>query len=107
MTRTSVGKRAAILCVLLSALLEGRSFGAPESLPFRIRLDHGHPWRPPFGLERIGGPIRVVVEAKEKPLERLYTLSAARGGREVGRTVLRFSSVPPHVARVAFEEFFE
>src|SRR5207237_7262766 len=28
----------------------------------RIRVDPGHPWRPPFGLERVGQPLTVNVE---------------------------------------------
>src|SRR5262249_47240982 len=34
---------------------------------FQVRLDRGHPWRPPFGLERVGRPITAVVEAAARP----------------------------------------
>ncbi len=33
-----------------------------ESSATPIRVDAGHPWRPPFGLERVGQPARVVIE---------------------------------------------
>jgi len=36
---------------------------AAESKPAaQIRIDPGHPWRPPFGLDRVGRPLAVEVE---------------------------------------------
>ncbi len=35
-----------------------------ELVVARIRLDPGHPWRPPFGLERVGKPITAWAEAE-------------------------------------------
>ena len=30
--------------------------------PIRCSLEAGHPWRPPFGLDRVGSPVVAVVE---------------------------------------------
>lgn len=70
---------------------------------FRIKVDLGHPWRPPFGLDRVGRPTVAVVEAGAKPLSSHYELAANRRGKEVGRQSLRFSEGPGFVARASFE----
>src|SRR4051794_32068026 len=41
---------------------------------FRIRLDPGHPWRPPFGLNRVGRSIVANVESAGRPAPASYTL---------------------------------
>ena len=53
-----------------------------EKVTAQIRLDSQHPWRPPFGLERVGQPLTAVVEvtAEERP-HREYWLAALVGGR--------------------------
>jgi hypothetical protein len=33
-----------------------------EDVKASIRIDAGHPWRPPFGLERVGKPLDVAVD---------------------------------------------
>ncbi|MDR3633185.1 MAG: hypothetical protein P4L84_05060 [Isosphaeraceae bacterium] len=83
-------------------LLAANVIDAPP--PYRLRLDPGHPWRPPFGLERIGRPIAAVVEASEKPAT-VCTLAAFRAGKEVNHRTLTFTSEPPYVARTTFNEY--
>jgi hypothetical protein len=59
----------------------------------QIRIDPGHPWRPPFGLERIGKPLTAVVEltADARPV-REYYLAAVLHGRELERHALNLGS---------------
>src|SRR6185437_12190575 len=58
-----------------------------------IRIDEGHRWRPPFGLDRVGKPITAVVDlaADRRPV-REYYLSGLKGGRETERRVLNLSA---------------
>ncbi len=56
------------LWVLLVVMLAGAiSEKAAWAQGFQLRLDHGHPWRPPFGLERVGKPFSVVIQ---RPIDR-------------------------------------
>ncbi|PYV25677.1 MAG: hypothetical protein DMG24_08760 [Acidobacteria bacterium] len=60
-----------------------------EQVAAQVRVDAGHPWRPPFGLDRVGQPLTVLVEVTaDKPLVREYSLVAYLRKREVGRYVL-------------------
>lgn len=63
-----------------------------------IHLDTGHPWRPPFGLDRVGQPTRVVVEppAALKPGAEAVLLGYT-GDREVSRDRLEFTDRFPIV----------
>ena len=67
---------------------------------YEIRLDRGHPWRPPFGLQRVGRPIEVVVQAADRPAGTAHILTVLSRGKEVGRHDVRFPANPPYSARV-------
>ena len=97
-------------CATADARTGGRATsGTPDQAanPFRLRLDPGHPWRPPFGLDRVGRPIGVVVESTGKPPEASYALAAFRDGREVSRLPIAFPVAPPYVTRVGFEGYID
>ena len=72
-----------------------------EVVKARVRIDPGHPWRPPFGLDRIGKPLEVVVdiETPEAPLtyarqlSREYFLVGYEGARAVESRSLQFQTV--------------
>ena len=57
-----------------------------ENVTVHIRVDSGHPWRPPFGLDRVGRPLTAVVEifSEQMPV-REYSLAGYLEGKEVGR----------------------
>jgi hypothetical protein len=82
--------------------LHGQTDGNP---PYRIRLEEGHPWRPPFGLERVGQPLEVVLEANDRPPAVIYTLIAYRSKKEIIRRPVSFSGERPFFARVAIDGF--
>ncbi|MHC5544426.1 hypothetical protein ACYOEI_39865, partial [Singulisphaera rosea] len=90
------------LATLIPASAAERT-SANTTAAFRITVDPGHPWRPPFGLDRVGRPTVAVVEAGAKPPSSRYELVANRRGKEVGRQPLRFSESPKIVARASFE----
>jgi hypothetical protein len=76
--------------------MTAESFGqlpCDERVVPRIRIDLGHPWRPPFGLDRIGKPLTAVVEltAEAHPV-REYYLTAMLHGRELERHALNLES---------------
>ena len=87
-----------------------------EKVTAQIRLDSQHPWRPPFGLERVGQPLTAVVEvtAEERP-HREYWLAALVGGREVEQQSFHLSggsagaspsrSEAPYTGRATFAIF--
>jgi len=84
-----------------------------EKVTVQIRLEPQHPWRPPFGLERVGQPITAIVEAasEERPY-REYTLAAFVEGKEVDRQVLNLaghfsSGKSPYTARARFAVYLE
>ncbi len=76
--------------------------GAEPQPPARIDLDTGHPWRPPFGLQRVGRPLLVNVEITTPAAsDTAYTLIARRGGQELGRFALDLAGRSPAVCQVA------
>ena len=101
---TWVGACLGLMGAVLAASAALASVDQSEnSSALRLRVEPGHPWRPPFGLERVGGPVTAVVEANARPAPMEYTLAAFRAGREIGRHILHFPSSPPFVARVSCE----
>jgi hypothetical protein len=93
---------SAMAFILLSAAMTA---GVPESKaaetcgpkpPVQIRVDTGHPWRPPFGLERVGRPLLVTAEitSVDRPT-REYSLVGYLDGKTIGRFALALSEVKP------------
>jgi len=93
-----------LACAIISVLVIGASAGAVEDArTFQVRLDAGHPWRPPFGLDRVGRPITAVVEATARPDRANHVLTAFLKGKEAGRYPVQFPAAPPYSARVTLE----
>jgi len=68
-----------------------------------IRIVASHPWRPPFGLDRIGQPLSVVVEvAPDRELSE-YALIGYLDGKEIARSALPAEGKPPYTWRVSFD----
>ena len=97
---------AAIIAVSLADVsLSAETPGQSAAWSAKIQPDFGHRWRPPFGLDRVGRPLGVVVEvsATEQPLPDL-SLAGYRDGMEIGRHVLTLSGQPPK-SRVEFDHW--
>src|SRR3990172_4489407 len=84
-----------------------------EKVTARIRLDEGHAWRPPFGLDRVGQPNHIVVEVEsgERPY-REYWLAAYRDGKEVDRQMFHLAGShltgkSPYTGRASFAQSFD
>jgi hypothetical protein len=63
-----------------------------ESVTAQIKLESQHPWRPPFGLERVGQSLTAIVEvtSEDRPY-REYWLTAFLDGKEIDRQVFNLS----------------
>ena len=73
-----------------------------------IRVDAGHPWRPPFDLDLVGRPLTAVVEVRsDGQPQREYQLVGYLEGEVVGRHAVRFSTSAPYVGRVTFDTWPE
>jgi len=76
---------------LKAAWLQGR-IPCEEQVTAKVRLDPGHPWRPPFGLDRVGKPVIAIVDlrANARPI-REYYLAGLRNGTALERHALNIS----------------
>ena len=89
-----------LLGVVASLLASGLAAGADAP---RVRLDAGHPWRPPFGLDRVGRPVEAVVEFPAGRPAGPCSVSLRRRGEEIGRRDLTVPDRPPFRARVVVD----
>ena len=81
-----------LLMIMPAALLAQQQGGCDETASVKVRVDQGHPWRPPFGVNRVGAPIAAHVElTSDKPPQREYFLAAYRSGREIERQPLKIA----------------
>jgi hypothetical protein len=96
----------ALLTAVALALASRAAIGALPVVPpaaYQLRLDAGHPWRPPFRLDRVGQPIAAVVESSAQPSPAVYTIQAFLNGNPVGSQTLSFTKNAPYSARVTLE----
>jgi hypothetical protein len=100
-SRLSLALVSLCVVVVLPTRADQRS---QAQVTFRLILDPGHPWRPPFGLDRVGMPPAVVVRASGRPAGAGYLLAVHRGGREIGRRPVRFPESPPYSVRMPIPE---
>jgi hypothetical protein len=92
-----------ILYVGLALVLPYSAVGAVDAPQARIRVEQSHPWRPPFGLERIGQPLVAAVELDAIPRSHTFTLIAYRRGQEIARQTLTLTDQAPATGRASFE----
>jgi hypothetical protein len=93
--------------LLLAQSLVAQEDSCEELVSASVTLDEGHPWLPPFGLERVGRPVAAVVqvESKQRPL-RDYILAGFIDGKEVERHALNLvRGSPPYTAEVSFQNY--
>ncbi len=82
----------------------GSTMKEREAITFapRFQFDPGHPWRPPFGVERVGlTPVIVQFASYTRPAPE-HWLAAYREGKEVERKALNVSGNSPFTARLTF-----
>jgi hypothetical protein len=107
------GSRLSLHAALVLPALVGGLFmlslspasGADQQKPkSQIGIDPGHPWRPPFGLERVGRPLMAVVEVANQgqPPPECFVVGY-RQGKEIARSRLTLAGKPPYRCRVSFD----
>ena len=100
---TPRGYDSIIWAALAMTMCGAASDSTIRSTTFRVKLDSGHKWIAPFGLDRIGRPVVAVVESKSRPEPADYALTAYWKGKEVGRYPLRIPDSPPYSTKVSLE----
>ncbi len=105
--RVSVRRLSSRVALLLAVvgLVSRPADASNPTTAYLIRQDTGHPWRPPFGLDRIGRPIAVVVAANAASAQSHFRLTALFRSREVGRYPVQLPATPPYSARVVLDAF--
>ena len=94
----------AFSCGLAGSLLSARGGDQPAKPPsFKISMDPGHLWRPPFGLDRIGRPVGIKVEAASPPEPANYFITAFSNGKAGPSFPVAFPALPPFGVRVTLE----
>ena len=93
---TVASSRGAILLCLLAAGFPPNGsavLACEEQVTAHMRLEATHPWRPPFGIARVGQPPVVSVELRSavRPV-REYALVSKLEGREISRQVLNLAA---------------
>jgi hypothetical protein len=80
--------------------LAAQSGDCEGSVTAELRLVQQHPWRPPFGIERIGQPTTVAADlpVRERPYREFWLASFA-AGKEVDRQMLTLS---PSASKTSF-----
>jgi hypothetical protein len=87
-----MGLCGTVLMIAPIVLVAQEQDGCGEKVSVKLHVDQGHPWRPPFGVSRVGSPIVVHVElTADKPPQGEYYLRAYRRGREIERRPLQIA----------------
>lgn len=90
-----------ILAMCLSSSAEAQTTASDSQHQPLLRIDPGHPWRPPFGVERVGRPTRVVVEASAAPKAGDEAILVGyREGQELLREKIEFDGQSPAIEDV-------
>lgn len=75
----------------------------PAGAAVKLAIDANHPWRPPFGLDRIGGPFEVVIMFAARPSGE-HELVGYRDGKELSRRAVTLPGAKaPFVTRVSMD----
>ena len=109
--QTTANHRLLKTFVFAAVLLGGLDLAAEEASVMaapaeaKLAVEPGHPWTPPFGLERVGRPLEAVVTfAGRAPATGEYVLVGYCQGKEVSRVGLDLKNKKaPYVARVSLE----
>lgn len=91
----------ACLGFIATPLLRGHD-DCNEQVKSQIQIHPDHPWRPPFGLDRIGQPLRVTANITAgHRLLREYSLVGYLKGKEVDRQLLHLRYKTPYFTDTA------
>ena len=92
---TTHGNERDLAPALVACLSVRADDGSKSEVAYRLILDRGHPWRPPFGLDRVGRPPAVVVQASDRPAGAGPILAVLKRGKEIGRQAVAVPGESP------------
>src|SRR5688572_28647381 len=97
-----------VLLLSVESLLAHQQAGCDEEVSAQIKVDSGHPWRPPFGLDRVGArPVARFQLSTENWPSGDYLAVTYRDGKESERKPLIFrQDPPPGQRRTTDRQFF-
>ncbi len=72
---------------------------------YQITVRTSHPWRPPFGLKRVGQPFTAIIESSVAARNSNYVLTVLQHGKEVGLHPVNFTAQPPFSATITINEY--
>lgn len=91
---------ARLLALSLILGSNGELARGQESPAFSIAVDQGHPWRPPFGLDRVGTPRELAIQARDQPPPGDYRIVGFSEGRASSQAGVVFPPHPPYRVRM-------
>ncbi|MHB1559539.1 MAG: hypothetical protein ACYC61_18995 [Isosphaeraceae bacterium] len=92
---------AAVFGILIVAGLAARGDEPkPPDVTYRLVVDRGHPWRPPFGVDRIGTRPSALIVATGRPEGDGPSLVVLSRGKEIGRSAVLIPAKPPYSTRL-------
>lgn len=92
---------AAVIGMLAIAGLAARGDEPkPPGVTYRLVVDRGHPWRPPFGVDRVGTRPSALVVASGRPEGDGPSLVLLRQGMEIGHSAVPIPAKPPYSTRL-------
>ncbi len=92
---------AAVIGILAIAGLAARGDEPkPAGVAYRLSVDRGHPWRPPFGVDRVGTRPSALIVATGRPESDGPSLVLLSRGKEIGRSSVSIPAKPPHSTRL-------
>ena len=97
-------RRGSPACALLALFLMGAGPDATTQEPrLSLSLQPAHPWRPPFGLDRVGRSTVVAIDLEGRRPSGDYALVLLKQGKETARIDVRFRVGLLYSARVPVE----
>ncbi len=96
---------AAVIGILAIACLAARGDEPkPAGVTYRLIVDRGHPWRPPFGVDRIGARPSALVVASGRPEGGRPSLVMLSRGKEIARSAVVIPAKPPYSTRSEIDD---
>ncbi|HPO15063.1 MAG TPA: hypothetical protein PLI09_16595 [Candidatus Hydrogenedentes bacterium] len=79
----------------LSGNSQGSSAPADSQSTGILQIDAGHPWRPPFGLARVGQPAHIIIAPQAQKAGEKFFLAGYRESHAVSREPITFAGQSP------------
>src|SRR5215203_923050 len=100
MSSISNGALSGVFLLIFGALMFQGLYGQTGTDTAKIHFEPVHVWRPPFGLDRVGRSVDVVVTVPDNNVRlAAYQLTSLCSGQPLTTEALNFSGSKPDSAR--------